>query len=116
MVAHPLLCFGANPLGLEGVALVGWMWLLLPLRKTCQKLRDHNNNTNKKLGGCGSEELVAQKEGSGSWSGVAQEDPNISPTPEIQPGTPEQRVRIDLDLKHKNPPQNPTAAVILCSQ
>lgn len=48
--------------------------------------------------------VEAQK---GGCSGVTQENPNISPTSEIQPGTPEQRVRINVDLKPKNHPQNP---------
>lgn len=119
MVAHPPFWFGANPLDLECVASVGWMWLLLSLGKTSQNLGDHNKNTrnpqnpekplnkpkpskqktahpkHKNLGLCGwgGEELVAQKEGSGSRSGVTQEEPNISPTWEIQARTPEQRMR-----------------------
>lgn len=104
MVAHSPFCFGANPLDLEGVAFVGWMWLLLPLRKTCQKGGDDTNNPNNptKPGGCGSEELGAQKEGSGRSQTLLQHQ---RPSQELLDK--KQKKRINVGLKHKTSPQTP---------
>lgn len=43
MLAHPPSLFWSKTFGSAStVAFVGWIWLLLPLRKVCQKLRAYN--------------------------------------------------------------------------